>query len=106
LHLAVTRDHSDQAKSRVLKLVDVLLESSVDINAVDGEGWTALHIAASWGLHDVIMRFDQLRGHVLNWNALTNNGESALGLALAAGADAGLLDLLQRRSKVYLMISE
>lgn len=66
----------------------MLLESSVDINTVDGESWSAM-CAAHCGLLElrgVLVRFDPLRGNVLHSNALTSHDESAFGLVLAAEA--------------------
>ncbi|KAF2844508.1 ankyrin [Plenodomus tracheiphilus IPT5] len=98
LHLAVAGAESKESSTRVLSIVRILLESITNINATDHEGWTALHIAASWNLYKVIQLFEQLRANDLDWIALTDKGESALDIAKMVGADGCLLSLLQQRA--------
>ncbi|KAL9039953.1 MAG: hypothetical protein Q9214_004671 [Letrouitia sp. 1 TL-2023] len=66
--------------SRFLDVVRILLESGVDINAVDHEGWTALHVAASWNLLDMVTELARMGRPQLNWDAVTMDGQTALDL--------------------------
>ncbi len=47
---------------------------------VDHEGWTALHVAASWNLLDTIEELAHMDGQRLDWDAVTNDGQTALNL--------------------------
>lgn len=73
LHLAVAGPASQFEIGGYHEVVRALLEAGVDINSRDHEGWTPLHIAASWGLCDI----DYFLAHcALDWNVLTDNGQS------------------------------
>jgi ankyrin repeat protein len=37
-----------------LVIVQMLLEKGIDINTRDSQGWTALHLAAERGQHEVV----------------------------------------------------
>lgn len=50
LHLALAGPSGQFLKSGFVDVIDQLLEAGADINSTDCEGWTPLHIAASWGL--------------------------------------------------------
>lgn len=54
LHLVIAGPASQQSGSAFLNVIKLLLQAGVDVNAVDHEGWTPLHVAASWNLYDVI----------------------------------------------------
>ena len=73
LHLAVAGPASQFGIGGYHAVVRALLEAGVDINSRDHEGWTPLHIAASWGLCDLD---DFLTHFALDWNVLTDNGQS------------------------------
>ena len=41
------QESTQQSGSGFVEVVRILMQRGVDINAVDHEGWTALHVAAS-----------------------------------------------------------
>lgn len=88
LHLAIAGPNS----SRSCEVVRTLLSAKVDINAKDEELWTALHIAASWNLHDIVREIVQKHPDL---SAITMAGDTALDLAIRAGAEESLVELLQ-----------
>ena len=65
---------------RPLEVVRILLEAGVDVNAKDHEGWTPLHVAASWNLFEVVCEIARYGGFTLDWDAKTDDGDSALDL--------------------------
>lgn len=58
--------------------VRVLLEAGVDVNGRDHEDWTPLPVAASWNLLDIVHEIARHGGSVLDWEAKTDDGDSAL----------------------------
>ncbi len=92
LHLAIAGPDPIQSKTQILGVVRILLQAGVDINATDHELWTAMHIAASWNLKNAVMELVQFGGDT---QAVTGDGESAFDLAIKAGADSVLVDLLR-----------
>ncbi|EFE37786.1 hypothetical protein TRV_07559 [Trichophyton verrucosum HKI 0517] len=73
LHLSLAGPPSQFLNMNFRLIVSLLATANVDINLKDHEGWTPLHVAASWG-HGDLWEFLCLPG--LDWNALTNDGES------------------------------
>jgi len=81
-------------------MVQLLLQAGVDVNAVDHEGWTPLHVAASWNNYGVIQALAAYGGRSLLWNALTDGGESAIDLALGGGLNAQVQRILTKHEGV------
>ena len=77
LHLAIAGPVST---TQFVKVVKILLQAGVDINAKDHEGWTPLHIAASWSWYDITAELASFGGPALDWSALTITGESVYDL--------------------------
>lgn len=69
-HLAVAGPSAQFLTAGLLRIIDILLQMGVDANAKDHEGWTVLHIAASWGICDLQNLFSH---SVLDWSVLTND---------------------------------
>lgn len=98
LHLAIAGPTPQRSGLRLLNVIRTLIQAGININAVDHELWTPLHIAASWNLYDVLIELAHFGGWALDWEAVTDGGQSALDLALGGGGDAAVVDLLLNRS--------
>ena len=77
---------ADEEARRTLESVTAALDAGADVDARNGSGDTALHLAASRGLDDVVALLAE-RGAALD--ARNGNGQTPLGLA--SGATAVLL---------------
>jgi ankyrin repeat protein len=62
----------------IIETIRLLLKAGADLNGMDHEGWTPLHIAASWSLFHVTDMLQQCGCGFLNWQARTITGESIL----------------------------
>lgn len=81
LHIALAGPPSGELCTAFLKIVQMLLVNGADANAIDYDGWTPLHIAASWGFNAAC---DLLREHIgdeMLVGCLTYGCESAEQLA-------------------------
>lgn len=72
LLVAAAGPRSQFARNGFHEVIDILIKAGVDVNAKDHEGWTSLHIAASWGT----CTLKSLIAHRVDWKALTNDGLS------------------------------
>ncbi|KAK5224158.1 hypothetical protein LTR47_009915 [Exophiala xenobiotica] len=79
LHLAIAGSSRIDPQHNSLAVIGVLLRAGADPNGVDHEGWTPLHVAASWKNHLAIRELQRL-AHV-EYGALTASGESAIDLS-------------------------
>jgi ankyrin repeat protein len=71
-----------------------LLSVGFDVNTRDEEQWTAVHIAASRSLYDIVKEIIDRHPDL---SAITTTGDTALGLVIHAGADSSLVGLLQHK---------
>jgi len=62
----------------IVETVRLLLQAGADPNGADHEGWTPLHIAASWSLFNVTEMLQQCGQKKLDWQARTITNESIL----------------------------
>ncbi|TYZ62041.1 hypothetical protein PybrP1_007751 [[Pythium] brassicae (nom. inval.)] len=89
-----TREFLDAAARGDESAVVAWLREGGDVNAAGGEGWTALHYAASRGHVRVLERLAD--HHDVDLNAATMSGSSALGMALARQSNTMIRLLLLR----------
>lgn len=97
LHLIMAGPVSERGEKSAVDTVALLLEHGADANGVDHEGWTPLHVAASWNNLAVVRELARFTGGALAWDAMTDDNESAIELALGAGFHAEVQAILQRR---------
>ncbi|KAK5652261.1 hypothetical protein OQA88_10609 [Cercophora sp. LCS_1] len=95
LHFALARPSSGQRGTPFLDIVEKLLGAGADVTAVDHEGWTPVHVAASWKDYRAACTLLELGGPRLDLSAITNDGESVV-----AGADEALAELLVGQSNL------
>jgi len=97
LHLAIAGPVSDRSNDAILGVVRLLLEAGADANGPDHEGWTPLHVAASWNNLEVIRELARFAGPALGWDSVTDDGQSAAALAPEDGYDEEVQLLLRSR---------
>jgi hypothetical protein len=100
LHLAIAVPVSKRVDNGSLNVVKELLKAGVDINSTDHEGWTPLHVAASWNNYEIVHELVASGGDVLNWNQVTSDNQSALDLSLNGGINERVQNILRNRSLV------
>lgn len=98
LHLVIAAPPSARFETDFLEVIRLLVRAGADINGTDADGWTPLHVAASWSLCSAIKALMILGNGDLDFDAATHNGESALDLALLdSDGDDEVVRLLQQR---------
>ncbi|PKX96925.1 ankyrin repeat domain-containing protein, partial [Aspergillus novofumigatus IBT 16806] len=98
LHLIIADSAFQSSNDGFLRVVRLLLREGVDVNAVDHEGWTPLHVAASWNHYGVIQELALFGSNKLDWDSMTDDNQSAMDLSLGAGFDEGVRRLLRHHS--------
>jgi len=93
MHLLLAGPINDD--DEILSIVEALVHAGADVMAVDNEGWTPLHIAASWNMHSVSEKLLHSGAHDALLAARTHKGETAYDLAYSSGCNSDLLLLLQ-----------
>ncbi len=76
IHLAIAGPWSAWMDADIVETVRLLLQAGADPNGTDHEGWTPLHIAASWSLFNVTDMLQRCSQSFLDWQARTLTGES------------------------------
>ncbi|XXH01945.1 hypothetical protein Hte_008308 [Hypoxylon texense] len=97
LHLAIARPASGRGSGDTLAVVRLLLAAGADVGGRDHEGWTPLHVAASWNNYGAIAELAGFAGPRLEWDALTDDRQSAADLALGGGYDDDVQRILLSR---------
>ncbi|WEW57922.1 hypothetical protein PRK78_003389 [Emydomyces testavorans] len=100
LHLAIAMPVSASTDNGSLDVVRELLKAGADINAVDHENWTPLHVAASWNNYDIIRELVTFGGDALDLDLVTNDNQSAMDLSLNGGINERVQDVLKNRELV------
>jgi ankyrin repeat protein len=78
IHLAIAGPYSAWMDTDIVETVRLLFQAGAGPNGTDHEGWTPLHIAASWGLFNVTDMLQRCSQSFLDWQAWTLTGESIL----------------------------
>ena len=60
----------------IVEIVRLLFAAGADINGINHEGWTALHIAVSWNLFRITDMFYQCGRKCLVWDTRILQGEN------------------------------
>ena len=102
LHLAIAapasqQEGKQQPDTRFQHVVRILLLHGVDVNAVDHEGWTALHVAAAWNLRGMVAELARMGGTLIDWDTITAEGLTALDLCRQGACDAHVEALLMTK---------
>ena len=86
----------EAARNGVVKLMDIMLSTSYDMNVVDQCGWTALHVACNNSRTEIVRLFIQSSTECgINLNAMNDCGWTVLHLACLNGITDTVLLLIQ-----------
>ena len=93
LHLLLAGPANDP--DTLLQILDALIVAGADVMSIDDDGWTPLHIAASWNMLCILLKLLEAEhcGELIATR--TNLGETAFDLACSANGDHELLMLLK-----------
>lgn len=83
LHLAMAGEGHIQG---MIETTQLMIRHGADVNGVDDDGWTPLHVAASWLQLGIIKLLAEVPS--LDWHARTANNKNALDLARDANETA------------------
>ncbi|KAI0809951.1 ankyrin [Xylaria sp. FL0064] len=106
LHLAIAGPPAGDSENDLIRVVRSLLYAGVDVNAPDHEGWTPLHVAASWNNYQILNELAIRSGGEIDWDAVTDDGQSAIDLALGGGFNAEVQEILKNHSPIYRVLEE
>ena len=83
------------------RIVEALIRAGADVTSTDNEGWTPVHIAASWNMCAIlqVLLGSSDQGQLIA--ARTLSGETAYDLACSAGCDETMQLLLQQGNTLY-----
>jgi ankyrin repeat protein len=90
LHLAI----AGPPDANLTTIVELLLDAGADVYEQDDERWTALHVAASWGMFDVAKLLLRENDTSRLLTLQTATGETACDLARESGFRGQILSLL------------
>lgn len=93
LHVAVAGPVSQFLRDAFREVVDILIKRGINTNARDHEGWTALHIVASWGNYQLK---SLIENPDLDWKAQTGAGQSVDDLSPVAQFSAVALGTMNQ----------
>lgn len=101
LHLAIAGPAAERYDCGLHEVVVLMIEAGANLNTMDHEGWTAVHVAASWNNLGVLEDFARYAGETLAWDGLTNDKKSATDLSKTVGVDEAVLSILSNHQAVY-----
>ena len=74
IHIAIAGPRSTWMDDDIVEIVRLLFAAGADINGINHESWTALHIATSWNLFKITDMLYQCGRQCLVWDTRTLQG--------------------------------